>query len=252
MSARPIGLACLPAWLVLFAAGCGPGVPAAVPVRAAGSSDVAAAVLVAGSSEQRVFDNARRALADALPQVSRTPLRVVSLSAGRDAAGDVLPATLDNIEVAFASAAPAAAACLLFATSHGTPEGLVLTFAEEMLTPARLDAILDRHCAGRPTIAILSACFSGIFAAPPVAAENRIILTAAAGDRPSFGCSDDLTYTYFDDALLDVLPGARRWDELYARLVAVVAAREQALEQRPSRPQAAFGAGVAPDALLGG
>ena len=71
--------------------------------------------------------------------------------------------------------------------------------------------------------------------------RNRIILTAAARDRPSFGCSDDLTYTYFDEALLKVLPGSRRWDELYANLKAEVTVRERELGARPSLPQASFG-----------
>ena len=161
------------AWLVLLVAvGCAPrsraverAALAATPLPAA---EFAVAVLVAGSDEQAVFDNARNAFAAVLRRISRTPLVLTMLSASRDAMmEDVLPATLENIDAAFARTAPKAAACLLFVTSHGTRRGLVLTYHEELLTPQRLDAILDRHCAGKPAIAIISGCFSGIFADPP-------------------------------------------------------------------------------------
>lgn len=217
-------------------------------LAAAGPPAAAAAVVVAGSNEEPVFDNARRAMEAWLGE--RQPHAVASLSAMPEAEG-VPPATLAGIEQAFARTAPGASACFLFATSHGTGQGMHLSYRDEVLTPARLDAILDRHCAGKPTVAVISACFSGVFAGRPLAADNRIILTAAARDRPSFGCSDDLTYTYFDEALLRLLPQARRWDELYARLREEVTARERAMEERPSLPQASFGADVPPDLLLG-
>jgi mannose-1-phosphate guanylyltransferase/mannose-6-phosphate isomerase len=153
----------------------------------------------------------------------------------------------------FARTAPQASACLLFATSHGVPrEGLVLTRRRELLTPAYLDRTLRRHCAGKPTVAIVSGCFSGIFADAPMPADDRIVLTAASRDRPSFGCSNDLTYTYFDDALLRLLPEASTWDRLYEDLRAAISARERALDVPPSRPQASFGVAVRKGELLDG
>jgi hypothetical protein len=214
----------------------------------------AAVVLVAGSDEQVVFDNARRDFAGRLRETSPLPLVTTMLSARRGAAEEgVFPATLRNIDAAFARTAPQASACLLFATSHGVPrEGLVLTRRRELLTPAYLDRTLRRHCAGKPTVAIVSGCFSGIFADAPMPADDRIVLTAASRDRPSFGCSNDLTYTYFDDALLRLLPGASAWDRLYEDLRAAVAVRERALDVPPSRPQASFGSAVPRGELLDG
>lgn len=214
----------------------------------------AAVVVVAGSDEQGVFDNARRAFAERLGQTSPVPLATTMLSARRGTVEDgVFPATLRNIDAAFARTAPQASACLLFATSHGVPrEGLVLSRRRELLTPAYLDRVLDRHCAGKPTVAIVSGCFSGIFADTPMRGDDRIVLTAASRDRPSFGCSNDLTYTYFDDALLKLLPDASAWDQLYEDLRAAVAARERALDAPPSRPQASFGSAVPRGELLDG
>lgn len=214
----------------------------------------AAVVLIAGSDEQAVFDNARRDFAERLRETSPVPLVTAMLSARPGAAEDgVFPATLANIDAAFARTAPQASACLLFATSHGVPHGgLVLARERELLTPAYLDRVLGRHCAGKPTIAIVSGCFSGMFADAPMPSDDRIVLTAASRDRPSFGCSNDLTYTYFDDALLRLLPGASTWDGLYEDLKAAVAAKERALDAPPSRPQASFGAAVRRGELLDG
>ena len=258
---RPLAALALP---LLLALGCAPAPPAAgqaappalaaeatVPDLALPEGPYAAAVLVAGSDEQAVFDNGREAFAAAMRKKSSLPLATVQLSARRDAPPDVRPATRANIEAAFAKGAPKAAACLLFATSHGSPRGLVLTFARETLTPAFLDDVLRRHCAGKPTVAILSGCFSGVFADPPLPAPDRIVLTAAARDRTSFGCSNDLTYTYYDEALLAHLPDARTWKQLQAETAAAVAERERAMDERPSLPQASLGAAVPPDELLG-
>ena len=50
-------------------------------------------------------------------------------------------------------------------------------------------------------MALISACYSGVFV-DPVGAPNRIILTAAREDRTSFGCSDDADFTHFGGAFL--------------------------------------------------
>ena len=251
---RALAVLTLPLLLVL---GCTPTPPTAGRAASAAPSDLppegpyAAAVLVAGSDQQAVFDNGREAFAAAMRKKSPLPLAVVALSARRDAPPDLRPATRANVEAAFAKAAPGAAACLLFVTSHGSPRGLALTFARETLTPAFLDDVLRRHCAGKPTVAVLSGCFSGVFADPPLPAANRVILTAAARDRTSFGCSNDLAYTYYDEALLAHLPDARTWGQLQAETAAAVAARERAMGERPSLPQASLGVAVPPDELLG-
>jgi len=58
-----------------------------------------------------------------------------------------------------------------------------------------------------PTVVIVSSCYSGSFAAGPMLAPNRIILTRPGANRPSFGCQADRTYTVFDECLLAALPG---------------------------------------------
>jgi hypothetical protein len=77
-----------------------------------------------------------------------------------------------------------------------------------------------------------------------MAAPNRIILTAARADRPSFGCAADRTYTVYDACLLGALPHAMTWLALFAETKGCVQIREHELDATPSYPQASFGAAV--------
>ncbi len=72
-----------------------------------------------------------------------------------------------------------------------------------------LDTALHAGCGAAPTVAIVSACYTGDFARPPLAQPNRILLTAAAADRPSFGCGAGRELTYYDQCLLGSLAACR-------------------------------------------
>jgi hypothetical protein len=72
-------------------------------------------------------------------------------------------------------------------------------------------------------------------------APNRIILTAARRDRPSFGCQADRTYTFFDECLIGALLRSATWRATFAETVACVTRLERRLGARPSEPQAYFG-----------
>src|SRR5690606_8754713 len=53
----------------------------------------------------------------------------------------------------------------------------------------------------RNRLLIVSACFSGGFI-PDLATPDTLVITAARHDRPSFGCGDSGSATYFGQALL--------------------------------------------------
>jgi hypothetical protein len=74
---------------------------------------------------------------------------------------------------------------------------------------------------------------------------NRVILTASHRDRPSFGCQVERTYSFFDGCLLAALPKATSWQSVFAATKGCVAREEHALGERPSEPQAYFGAAAA-------
>ncbi|HTZ36592.1 MAG TPA: C13 family peptidase [Stellaceae bacterium] len=204
-------------------------------------------VLVAGDTAQPVFDNAVRALDLWLTAhgVPAADIHRLAASAGpQDPA--IEPATLDRVLGRIASLRPAPGdGCFVFITSHGAPRrGLYLSRADEMLRPAPLARALDAGCGAAPTVVVVSSCYSGAFARPPVAAANRIVLTAARADRPSFGCAAERTYTVYDSCLLGALPHAATWGAAFGEIRRCVELHERELGAAPSFPQASFGAAL--------
>jgi hypothetical protein len=91
-------------------------------------------------------------------------------------------------------------------------------------------------------VIVISACYAGGFI-DSLRDPQSIIITAAAADRTSFGCSSDSDLTYFGAAFYrDALPGARSLREAFETAKKAIAAREQAEHETPSNPQAWFGA----------
>jgi hypothetical protein len=143
-----------------------------------------------------------------------------------------------------ALAARAQDGCLVYFTSHGAPQGVVVD--DQLLAPGVLGAMLDQACQARPTIAIISACFSGVFV-PELAAPNRMVLTAARPDRTSFGCGESDRYPYFDDCFLRAFTTAHDFPQLGVAVQACVARREiETGSQPPSEPQLFVGAELRP------
>ena len=139
----------------------------------------------------------------------------------------------------------------VFLTSHGGPDGLdvVAGRRSETLSPRSLRAMLNASGA-RYRVIIISACYSGVFARA-LADPRTLVITAAAPDRPSFGCEDGATWTYFGDAFFNqALRGSRTLDEAFCRARDIVTRRERKEGFKPSRPQIAGGSEVLP--LLAG
>ncbi len=135
----------------------------------------------------------------------------------------------------------------LVVSSHGEKGAEVVVENGELplrqLDGAELaDAI---HDAGiRWKVVVISACFAGGFI-EALKDDYSIILTAAAADRTSFGCSDDRDLTYFGEAFLrDALPGAKSLREAFSRAKTYIGNREGIEGVEPSDPQAFFGAAL--------
>lgn len=236
--------------LLWSAPGAGPSAAAPSPSEQAAGAGTGAvnwhALLVAGSNAQHVFDNARLAMRDRLLAIGIPKNNIQMLSAdGSRLRGGVRAATLANIEAALHGMADGAdSGCLVFMTSHGSERGLDLSYRHEALTQQTLDRLLTRSCGNVPTVVIMSGCHTGIFVDSVMRRPNRIILTAARHDRTSFGCSNDVKYTYYDECLLDTLPRARLWQDLSGMVNACVEGREEAIGAAPSLPQGFFGSRV--------
>lgn len=253
-SAQPAAPAAAPAVAAAAAAAPTPQ-PAVEPatqqasVTAPASTEPArwGALFVAGDNSITAFDNATRRFYNIIqgkpriklarltsdPSIAPSPGEIASLGTLDESLGYINSTSAEN--------------CLVFLTSHGSAGGLYLSQHDgvgALLPPRTLDWLLDRRCGTKPTVAIVSACYSGIFLEEGMEQPNRIILTAARRDRPSFGCSADQVYTYFDKCLLDSWLWAYSWRELYEKTSACVAEREAFMGATPSEPQAFFGSGV--------
>ena len=202
-------------------------------------------VVVAGDGSLPVFDNAAQSLLARLKSPAGDVQRLSALPDPLQAG--VRSATLDHVLAAVRSMHPATGqGCLVFATSHGARnEGVWLGVKDEYVTPAALDRALDAGCGDAPTAVVISACFSGSFAQPPMARRNRVVLTAARADHTSFGCQAGRTYTVYDKCLLDGLDAGGDWRRVYTFLKTCVRAEEKRENVSASNPQGWFGADVA-------
>ncbi|AUX70080.1 peptidase C13 [Porphyrobacter sp. HT-58-2] len=93
---------------------------------------------------------------------------------------------------------------VLYTTSHGLDLGLAYHYGDSgygILSPATLKSALE-DAGIRRRVLILSACYSGVFV-PVLASADTAILTAAAGNRSSFGCVAENDWTFFGDALIN-------------------------------------------------
>ncbi|WP_395007462.1 C13 family peptidase [Undibacterium sp.] len=108
--------------------------------------------------------------------------------------------------------------------------------------------ILDYHLAtalaplkDTPTVLIISACYSGSLI-PALKNENRIIMTAAAEQKVSYGCQPLAKNTFFIDALFgDKHDGKLSLVEEFELTKKRISARETELKLNPSEPQIFIG-----------
>jgi Peptidase C13 family len=208
-----------------------------------------AAVVIAGDwrghdgGETNAFDNTRADVSDALVKAGFSPANVLqySLRPPRPGDGPGMVVTPHDVVMNFdALGKKATAGCLFYISSHGGPEGAVFG-PTAMLDPRTLKVILDGVCGERPTVVVVSACFSGVFV-PVIAAPNRMIMTAAREDRSSFGCSDKDRYPYFDACILESWPTSPDFLVLSKKTKTCVTRREtEQHAEPPSEPQTYIG-----------
>ncbi len=232
--------------------GCTPDSDAAPPsgrsmALAVAPGDVPAsrwhAVLIAGDNNSPSFDNGIDALRDKLSARGVRDIRILTSDPGRNPSAEV--ASASNVSSALRNA-NGAEACLAFITSHGTEAGVVLRQANGVVRPSALDNALDAGCGTLPTVVVVSACHSGVFLTPAMRQPNRVVLTAAAAERVSFGCGAGDRFTYYDQCLLQQFDAASTWGQLAQATRACVQNLEKSMGVRtPSQPQIFVGSAVA-------
>jgi hypothetical protein len=231
---------------------------AARPAEAASASAASpfadwAAIIVAGDyrshdgNPAETFDNARHDLVDAFVAAGfeRQNMQQFSVRPRLYPNAAPLPSELGLIKTELERlAARAKDGCLVYFTSHGSPDGALV--GDGLLTPRGAKRMLDDTCGDRPTVVVISACFSGVFV-PELASPNRMILTAARPDRTSFGCGETDRYPYFDACMLETIPNAADFAVLGRQAQACVKRKEtEARVGPPSEPQMAIGGELRP------
>ena len=124
-------------------------------------------------------------------------------------------------------------------SSHGLPNLLSVNIANKDYGPVLahyLKANFDRFDK-TPTLIIISSCFSGSMI-PQLKSPNRIILTASAADKVSWGCQPLAENTFFIDALFKAaFDPALPLTQIFEKTRLAVARKEEIQQLQPSNPQ---------------
>jgi hypothetical protein len=134
----------------------------------------------------------------------------------------------------------------LFISSHGVDDRGILLESEEknrnLLSPGELDTILNPF-ENIPIIVFISSCYSGDFLAceDNIIGNNRLIFTASAADRSSFGCGGGSFMPEWDESLIKVLNSVdedESWENVINRIEDEIELKEANLaEEKKSLPQ---------------
>jgi hypothetical protein len=157
-------------------------------------------------------------------------------------------ATFENLKTVLAAIGkeldPNEDVLFLFLTSHGGQRsGVALRLNGRRLgdiAPRQLaDALASAGIKNR--VVVISSCFSGQFVAP-LANDDSLVITAAAANRTSFGCSTEAEWTYFGRSyFLDSLPRQKRFIQAFYDAQNIVAVKEVGDGMPPSQPQISIG-----------
>ncbi len=122
-------------------------------------------------------------------------------------------------------------------SSHGSSDpAIAVSNAQLPLQDLTQEDLADalRESGIKWRVIIISACYAGAFI-DSLRDPQTIVITAAAADRTSFGCSNDRDLTYFGEAFYrDALPDARTLREAFDAAKTAIAARER--KRRTSPP----------------
>ena len=227
----------------------------AAPATAASPFSDWSAVVVAGDwhahsgGPSEAFDNARRDVTAAFEQAGfeAANVRQFSVRPERYKEGGLTKSAPQAIYDALADlTAKAQGGCLIYFSSHGGPNGMGVVVDQGFIPPGIMAQMVNTTCASRPTVVIISACFSGAFV-PALAGPNRMVFTAARPDRSSFGCGEADKYPYFDQCVLESMPRASDFASLASNVRTCVSAREAREGMKPpSEPQLFIGAQLRP------
>ncbi len=207
---------------------------------------------LAGDASQDVFMKEVRVVADLFRERFGTAGHSVTLINNPDSVGTSPIATATSLERTLNRMGQLMDRdediLFLYLSSHGGEDHrLALDFwplRTKPLHPANLRAMLDRAGIQRRVV-VVSACYSGGYI-DALKDEHTLVITAAAPDRRSFGCSDQADFTYFGKAYFDeALRQTRSFTEAFDIARVRIAERERAENSTPpSEPRMFLGEGL--------
>lgn len=229
---------------------------ARLPAQRPGTTDLYV-LGVAGDVDEDVFGNEVQYLRDLSAQRWGAAGRMVSLvNQPRQSStpGRAMPlATYDSLGYALDALGrtldPREDVLFLYLSSHGLDDNSFYLHTgpgqEDYLAPEDLAQLLDEAGIGNAVI-VISACYSGGFI-PALKAPNRMIITAARKDRPSFGCGNTDSATWFGRAfLVEAMNATHDFAAAYAQAGLTVRLRETQEGELPSEPQLQSGKSITP------
>ncbi|HET8764063.1 MAG TPA: C13 family peptidase [Rhodanobacter sp.] len=209
------------------------------------------AIAFAGDGSENVFRNEARYMAHAFPARLGPSTHVLVLENNPGSLASRPLATWSNLEDALDGLARIMHPediLMLYITTHGSEDHELLVDMDplplDQIDADDLAGILKEHPFNWKVI-VVNACYSGGFI-PPLRAPGTLVLTAARGDRSSFGCGSESELTYFGHAwLVDGLNHSDDFVTAFDTAKAEIAKWEQQDKLTPSEPQMDVGSGIA-------
>jgi hypothetical protein len=128
----------------------------------------------------------------------------------------------------------------IYATSHGSKDKKISLHHKGLSLKdihANEFADLLKKSGIKHKVIILSACYAGGFI-DDLKDETSLIITSAAKNRRSFGCSDERHFTYFGRAYFKyALPKTRDFEQAFYRAEKIIRGWEKKDKQKASNPQ---------------
>jgi hypothetical protein len=128
----------------------------------------------------------------------------------------------------------------IYVTSHGSKDKKISLHHKGLELkdiPAEEFADLLKKSGIKHKVIILSACYSGGFI-DDLKDESSLIITSAAKNRRSFGCSDERHFTYFGRAYFKyALPKVHDFEQAFYQAEKIIRGWEKKKKEKHSKPQ---------------
>jgi len=206
---------------------------------------------IAGDGKQAVFRREVQFVSEFFEQQFDTQGQSMTLINDRSTINETPLATVTSIKQSLQKIAARMDAendiLFIYMSSHGSSD-FEFSLAQSGVSLGDLSAQtlgeLLSEVPVRWKVVVVSACYSGGFI-PELADDNTLVITAAADDRSSFGCSDRAEFSYFGEAFFkQALPISDSFVSAFEKAAGMITIREFFKGYKGSKPQLQMGVGI--------